>query len=130
MLRELQLIAVVFAGAGLGGSLRHLVNRAVPLAVSLHFPLSTLLVNAVGSFAMGLLAGWFAHRGQGGDQALRLFLTTGVLGGFTTFSAFSLDAAVIWERGALGTAFAYVAGTLILTLAGVFAGLAVMRALA
>ena len=129
MIRELQLSALVFLGAGLGGVFRHLVNRSVPLAVSLQFPAATMLVNAIGCLAMGLIAGWFALRGEGGGQGARLFLTTGLLGGFTTFSAFSLDAATLIERGALGQAGLYVAGTLVLTLAGVFAGLAASRAL-
>ncbi|MFN3523610.1 MAG: fluoride efflux transporter CrcB [Phenylobacterium sp.] len=129
-MREVTIAAVVFAGAGLGGVARHLVNRAVPLAISMHFPLSTMLVNVTGSIAMGLLAGWFAFRGEASGQTLRLFLTTGVLGGFTTFSAFSLDAALLWQRGASAMTLAYVLGTVLASLIGVFVGLAVMRALA
>jgi fluoride exporter len=55
-------------------------------------------VNITGSFAMGLMAGWFTFRGEGGGQSLRLFLTTGILGGYTTFSTFSLEAALFWQR--------------------------------
>ncbi|WGF89094.1 fluoride efflux transporter CrcB [Marinivivus vitaminiproducens] len=128
MARELYLAFLVFIGAGLGGALRHGVNRAVPLVTGLNFPLATLLVNATGCFVMGILAGLFAFRGGTAGQELRLLLTTGVLGGFTTFSAFSLDAALLWERGALGLAALYVGGTVALTLLGVFAGLAVIRA--
>jgi CrcB protein len=127
--RELTSAVLVFFGAGLGGVLRHLVNRAVPIAVSAQFPLSTFLVNAIGCFAMGALAGWFAFRGEASTQPLRLFLATGVLGGFTTFSAFSLDAAVLWQRGAGAVALAYVAGSVGAALIGVVAGLALMRAL-
>jgi CrcB protein len=75
---------------------------------------------------MGLIAGWFAFRAQP-EQILRLFLTTGILGGYTTFSAFSLDAALLWERGQIwGSAF-YVAGAVALSLIGVFVGLAIIR---
>jgi CrcB protein len=127
--RELTSAVLVFFGAGCGGVLRHLVNRAVPIAVAAQFPLSTFLVNAIGCFAMGALAGWFAFRGEASTQPLRLFLATGVLGGFTTFSAFSLDAAVLWQRGAGAVALAYVAGSVGAALIGVVAGLALMRAL-
>ncbi|HEY9233431.1 MAG TPA: fluoride efflux transporter CrcB [Phenylobacterium sp.] len=127
--RELYLSWIVFVGAGLGGVARHLFNRLVPLAITLNFPLSTLLVNAIGCFVMGALTGWFAYRGEQASQHVRLFLTTGVLGGFTTFSAFSIDTALLWQRGdSAGTAL-YVGLTLLLTLVGVFAGLAAMRAL-
>ena len=93
------------------------------------FPWGTLIVNVVGSLAMGLLAAWFAFRTDAGlTQHARLFLTTGVLGGFTTFSAFSLDVALLWERNAVGLAAAYVAASVILSVAGLFAGLAAVRA--
>lgn len=80
----------VFVGAGLGGALRHGVNVASLRWLSAGFPYGTLTVNIAGSFAMGLAAGWFAARVDP-DQTWRLFLTTGVLGGFTTFSAYSLE---------------------------------------
>ena len=83
------------------------------------FPWGTLTVNVVGSFLMGVLAGWLAFKaGEGWSQPLRLFLTTGILGGFTTFSAFSLDAVLIWERGQGGLAAAYVAASVLLSIAG------------
>ena len=75
---------------------------------------------------MGLLAGYFAFRG-GPSQHWQLFLTTGILGGYTTFSAFSLDAALMYERGALGLAALYVLGSVALSIAGLFAGLALAR---
>lgn len=78
---------------------------------------------------MGLLAGWFTSRGEQASQHLRLFLTTGVLGGFTTFSAFSLDVALLYGRGQSGMAAGYVAVSVALSLMGVFAGLATARAL-
>lgn len=127
MARELYLGVLVFLGAGLGGALRHGVNRLVPLMTKLDFPFATLAVNVAGCFVMGLLAGWFTLRADAVSQEWRLLLTTGVLGGFTTFSAFSLDAALLWERGALGLAGLYVSATVILTLAAVLAGLGVVR---
>jgi fluoride exporter len=117
----------VFFGAGIGGLLRLAANRA-GIYLSLSFPWSTLFVNVSGSLAIGLIAGWFALRSQAG-QTLRLFLTTGILGGYTTFSAFALDTALLWERGqAWGSVF-YVASSVLLSIAGVFLGLAIIRQL-
>jgi CrcB protein len=117
---------IVFLGAGLGGALRHGVNIASTRLFGLSFPYGTLIVNVVGSFAMGLLAGYFAFR-PGMPQHMRLFLTTGILGGFTTFSTFSLDAAVLVERHAFGLAAGYVIGSVTAGLAALFLGLAVFR---
>jgi CrcB protein len=97
--------------------------------IGVNFPYGTLFVNITGSLAMGLIAGWFAFHGRGG-QLLPLFLTTGILGGFTTFSAFSLDAALLWERGQMAGAAMYVAGSVGVAIVCVFAGLAIMRTLA
>src|SRR5438128_4980752 len=97
------LYLIVFLGAGIGGALRHGVNVAAARLFGFGFPYGTLMVNVAGSFAMGLLAGYFAFR-PGIGQHLRLFLTTGILGGVTTFSAFSLDAALLVERHAYGAA--------------------------
>jgi CrcB protein len=118
--------ALVFAGAGIGGALRHAVNLAAARLFGLGFPFGTLIVNILGSFAMGLLAGYFAFR-TGIPQHLRLFLTTGVLGGFTTFSTFSLDAALLLERHAYWLAAAYVAGSVVASLLALFAGLSLFR---
>ncbi len=85
-------------------------------------------MNILGWILMGLIAGFFAFRGHLPQEA-RLFLATGVLGGFTTFSAFSLDAALLWERGEAGLAALYVGASVILSLAAVAAGLALMRAM-
>jgi CrcB protein len=122
---------LVFLGAGLGGALRHGVNVASARAWGAAFPWHTLIVNVAGSFLMGVLAGWLAFRaGEGWSQSARLFLGTGILGGFTTFSAFSLDAVLLWERGATGLAAAYVAASVVLSIAGLAAGLAAVRGLA
>jgi fluoride exporter len=122
---------VVFLGAGCGGALRHAVNLGCMRFCGPGFPWGTLTINAVGSFLMGALAAWLAYRaGEDWTQPARLFLATGVLGGFTTFSAFSLDAVLLWQRGDAGLAAAYVLGSLLLSLGGLVAGLALVRTLA
>ncbi|TPG55875.1 fluoride efflux transporter CrcB [Roseomonas nepalensis] len=118
----------VFLGAGIGGALRHAVNLLAARLLGTDFPYATLTVNVLGSLAMGVLIGWFTHRADPG-QAWRLFLTTGMLGGFTTFSTFSLDVAVLHERGQTGTASFYALLSLLVSVAALFAGLAVVRAL-
>ena len=121
-------VLLVFLGAGLGGVLRHGVNLAAARILGAGFPWGTLAVNVVGSFLMGLIAGWLALRaGEGWSQPVRLFLATGILGGFTTFSAFSLDAALLWERGQGGMAAAYVAGSVVVSLAALAGGLFLVR---
>ena len=119
---------IVFLGAGIGGAGRHGVNVLMARLFGTGFPLGTFTVNVVGCFLMGVIAGFFAFRGHLPQEA-RLFLTTGILGGFTTFSAFSLDAALLWERGEGGLAALYVVASVVLTLAGVAAGLATIRQL-
>ena len=119
---------IVFLGAGLGGAARHGVNL-LALRLGTTFPFGTLAINVSGSLLMGLAAGYFAYRGQL-PQEWRLFLTTGVLGGFTTFSAFSLETALLYERGQTGAAIAYVVGSVVLAIGGLVAGLAIVRALA
>lgn len=122
---------LVFLGAGIGGALRHGVNLGCARYCGVAFPWGTLTVNVAGSFIMGALAAWLAFRaGEGWSQPLRLFLATGILGGFTTFSAFSLDAVMIWERGEAGLAATYVAASVVLSIAGLVAGLALVRAVA
>lgn len=120
---------IVFLGAGLGGALRHGINQLAAHLFGMAFPYGTLTVNVAGSLLMGVLAEYFAFR-SGVSQEIRLFLTTGILGGFTTFSTFSLDTISLWERGQWATAATYVAVSLVLSLAGLFAGLAIIRFLA
>ena len=121
---------IVFLGAGIGGALRHGVNVGCARMCGTAFPWGTLTVNVVGSFIMGAIAAWLAAKaGEGWSQPLRLFLTTGILGGFTTFSAFSLDAVQIWERGQIGLAATYVTASVLLSIAGLVAGLALVRSL-
>jgi fluoride exporter len=119
---------IVFLGAGIGGALRHSVNVAALRLLSSVFPYGTLAVNVAGSLFMGLMAGWFAHKVDPG-QTWRLFLTTGILGGFTTFSSFSLDTALLWERGQLWLAGFYVLVSVALSLVGIFGGVAFIRAM-
>jgi CrcB protein len=122
---------LVFLGAGIGGVLRHGVNLVSPKWFGMGFPFGTLAINIVGSGLMGLVAGWFAFRaGEGAPQDLRLFLATGILGGFTTFSAFSLDAVLLWERGEAMLAAAYVFGSVAVSIAALIGGLAIIRGLA
>jgi CrcB protein len=122
---------LVFLGAGIGGALRHGVNVGCARMCGTAFPWGTLTVNVVGSFIMGAIAGWLTSKaGEAWSQPLRLFLTTGILGGFTTFSAFSLDAVLIWERGQSGLAATYVAASVLLSIAGLVAGLCLARAIA
>jgi CrcB protein len=120
------LYVIVFIGAGIGGALRHGVNVGSARLFGFGFPFGTLIVNVVGSFLIGLLAGYFAFR-PGVPQDFRLFLTTGILGGFTTFSAFSLDTALLIERHAYPLAAAYVLGSVTAGLVALFLGLALFR---
>jgi CrcB protein len=117
----------VFLGGGLGAALRYGVNLLSLRMLGTAFPYATAFENITGSLAMGLVAGYFAFRSGGAAPHLQLFLTTGILGGYTTFSAFSLDAVLLYERGALGLAALYVLGSVILSIAGLFAGLALAR---
>lgn len=117
---------IVFLGGGIGAALRHGVNVASARWLGAAFPYATLFENVTGSFVMGLLAAYFAFKGDA-SQSWRLFLTTGILGGYTTFSAYSLDAALLYERGELSAAALYVLGSVILSIGGLFAGLALVR---
>jgi len=112
---------VVFIGGGIGAALRHGVNRLAMGWFGTGFPAGTMVVNVAGSLLMGLLISVLAE-GPPASQGVRLFLATGVLGGFTTFSAFSLDALTLWERGQPGVAAAYVLGSVLLSLMAIAAG--------
>jgi CrcB protein len=117
---------IVFLGGGLGAALRHGVNLAGARLAGTSFPYATLFANVTGSLVMGLLAGYFAFR-SGSSQHVRLFLTTGILGGYTTFSTFSLDAVLLYERGQTGAAATYVLSSVALSLFGLVIGLAIAR---
>lgn len=118
---------IVFLGGGIGAALRHGTNLAAVRALGTAFPYATVIENVAGSLVMGLLAGYFAFKSGETAQAWRLFLTTGILGGYTTFSAFSLDSVLLYERGEIGLAALYVIGSVVLSIAGLMIGLAVMR---
>lgn len=120
-------VAWVFLGGGIGSALRYGVGRAALAGFGLNFPVGTLAVNVIGCFVMGALAEWLALHDAGVSQDTKLFLTTGILGGFTTFSAFALDSAVLWQRGATGAAVFYVLASLVLSVGGLFAGMALLR---
>ena len=116
-------------GGALGAALRHGTNIAVARLAGGDFPWHTMVINVLGSFVMGLLISLMALRWNVGNE-MRAFLTTGILGGYTTFSAFSLDFAVLVERKAYALAGAYALGSVGLSLAAIFAGMALVRALA
>lgn len=118
---------IVFAGGGIGAALRHGVNRLALCWFGAGFPIGTMFVNVAGSLLMGLLIGAFAGASGGVSNQLRLFLTVGVLGGFTTFSAFSLDALTLWERGQPLHAAGYVVGSVVLSLAAISLGYLISR---
>lgn len=124
-------LLLVAAGGALGAAGRHMVNVAALRLAGPGFPWGTLTVNVAGSLAMGLLVGalsrWAPHEW---GTSLRLFLATGLLGGFTTFSAFSLDLAAMWERGAVMVAISYVVASVLISIFGLFLGLWLMRGIA
>jgi CrcB protein len=117
---------LVFFGGGLGATLRHFINIVCARSLGTAFPYGTFIINITGSTVMGLIAGYLAFKGEA-SQPWRLFLMTGILGGYTTFSAFSLDAALLYERGEIGLALLYVLGSVVLAIAGLFASLALVR---
>ncbi|MEM5473136.1 fluoride efflux transporter CrcB [Hoeflea sp. AS60] len=121
-------LVLVFVGGGLGAVSRHITAMAVVRALGTAFPWGTMVVNIVGSLVMGLLIAWLARRSSG-DADLRLLLATGFLGGFTTFSAFSLDAVTLYERGALTAAAAYVIASVTVSILALFGGLWLARQL-
>ena len=117
---------LVFVGGGLGATLRHLINLTCARFMGTGFPWGTFVINITGSTVMGLIAGYLAFKGEA-SQPWRLFLMTGILGGYTTFSAYSLDAALLYERGEVMLAASYVVGSVVLSIAGLFGGLALVR---
>ena len=121
---------LVFLGGGIGATARHLVGIYSLRNFGPNFPYGTLMVNVAGSLIMGLFIGWLVRREVSSSNELRLFVATGVLGGFTTFSAFSLDVANLWEKGALMPAAIYTIGTVLVCILAVFAGLWLARSLA
>ncbi len=120
---------IVALGAAFGGAARHGTNLAMARLLGTGFPFGTLTANVLGSFIMGALTRLFLLHPEI-SQGWRLLLTTGVLGGYTTFSTFSLDAGVMIERGDWGVAFGYVLLSVSASIAGLFFGMALIGALA
>ena len=123
--------ALVALGGAIGAMLRHNLGRFMthllgPSTV-MAFPWATLAANVIGSLAMGLLAGWLARHGGAQATSYRLFLGVGLLGGFTTFSSFSLEMMLLIERGQPSLAFVYGAVSVLAGLTGLYIGLIVMR---
>lgn len=118
-------ILYVAIGGALGASGRHMIGLWAERSVGAGFPYGTFIVNVFGSLLMGLVIGWLATR-QGGDN-LKLFLATGFLGGFTTFSAFSLDAINLLERKAYTPFMLYVGGSVFVAILALWIGLMIAR---
>jgi CrcB protein len=119
---------VVAVGGGLGAALRYGVNVSAPRIFGGDYPWHTLIVNIVGCFVMGVLTAIAALKFNF-SQEMRLFLMTGILGGFTTFSAFALDFALMAERREFLQAGGYALASLVLSIVACFAGLAVVRSI-
>jgi len=120
---------LVFLGGGLGAALRHFVNGVSLRIAGSDWPLGTLFINVTGSILMGVVAALFAFK-LSLPPTLRLFIATGILGGYTTFSTFSLETALLIDKGQAGIALLYVAGSVLLGVGGLFAGMWAVRALA
>ena len=120
-------LLLVACGGALGASARHITNLAALRIAGPGFPWGTLAVNIAGSFAMGILVAYLARRTGGTSNEVRLFVATGFLGGFTTFSAFSLDFALMWERGDQSIGMFYLLASVLLSILALFAGLLLVR---
>ena len=118
---------LVFFGGGFGAALRHGINLMAARLVGTTFPFGTLFINVAGSMIMGIIIEYFALKGNLPQRWL-LFLTTGILGGFTTFSTFSLETALLYERGQTASAVAYVLASVGLGIGALFAAVAIVRA--
>ena len=123
-------LALIASGAAVGACLRYMVGLLMARLLGLGFPWGTLAVNVIGSFAMGLVAAALVRAELSDAQhPVRLLIATGLLGGFTTFSAFSLEIVQLWDRGAFGLAVGYVAASLVFGIAALVAGLQIVRML-
>ena len=122
----MQSFLLVAIGGGLGAAARYGLSQASVKAFGSGFPIGTMSANVIGSFLMGLLAGWLATQLDGG-QNMRLFLGVGLLGGFTTFSAFSLEAWAMMEKKAYGEFALYAGSSVLLAILALVAGLMIAR---
>lgn len=120
-------IILVAVGGGTGAVARYLLGGVTLRWFGPGWPYGTFAANLIGGLLMGLLAGFLAFRGGADQERLRVLLGVGVLGGFTTFSAFSLETALMIERKAYGTAAGYVTGSVVFAVAALFLGLIVAR---
>jgi CrcB protein len=118
---------LVFLGGGIGSALRLGTYRLARLWLPPEFPWGTFSVNVIGGLCAGMVTGWLMARSAGGADPAALFLMTGVLGGFTTFSAFSIDAVLLFQKGQHGAATFYVMASLILSVAAAVIGLWLIR---
>lgn len=119
-------LGLVVVGGGIGAGIRHLLNMGAMRLLGSGYPWGTMIINITGSFAMGAFVELLARR-FGASNELRLFVATGILGGYTTFSSFSLDFAALWERGALGPALAYVLVSVVGGILALFAAFWLVR---
>ena len=124
----MRLLILATLGGALGSAARHLVNVGMIRAFGPAYPWSTLTVNVVGSLLMGFVVDMIIRR-FGGSPEMRTFLATGILGGFTTFSAFALDVSTLIGRGDSSTAIGYIIASVAISLLALYAGLALSRAL-
>jgi len=120
-------ILLIAMGGALGAVSRHLTGQALLRAIGPDWPYGTFAVNVIGGLILGGFIGWLAQAGRADANELRAFIAVGMLGGFTTFSAFSLDVVVMIERRAFGDAFFYVTASVILSILALFAGLLIAR---
>lgn len=123
----MQMILAIAAGGAIGAVLRHYLNNFAATLLGTGFPYGIFAANIIGSFLMGVLVVYFALAGEGTQTLKTSFLTVGLLGAFTTFSTFSLDAALMIERGQIGMAGLYIGGSVILAIGGLFLGMAITR---
>ena len=122
----MNMLLAVGCGGAVGAISRYLISNQIMRWADGGFPWGTLIVNIIGSFVLGLLVEYLTQHWSA-TQEIRGFLIVGVLGGFTTFSTFSFDAVLLLERGSLGPAFAYICGSVVLSIGGLFAGLLLFR---
>jgi CrcB protein len=122
-------LVLVFIGGGAGALARHATGQLALRSLGSAWPYGTFAVNVIGGLLMGLLAGWLAHRGDAGQSSWGLLLGVGLLGGFTTFSAFSLETVSMLQRKAWGQAGGYVAASVVLSAAALWLGLMLSRRL-
>lgn len=122
----MNMVLVIAAGGAIGSVVRHLAGKGALALLGPAFPYGTLFVNVTGSFLMGVVIAMFAQT-EGHSPEMRAFITVGILGGFTTFSTFSLDFVTLYERGDVSMAALYMVLSLLLSLTGLVAGLFLAR---